>query len=73
MSTPAPRYVVSDLGFAFAVHDTRAPQEYAFEAGRSATHLSSNRLNTRRVELCATREKAQLLADELNDRARAAS
>ena len=60
------RYVVSDLGFAFAVHDTMAPQEYEFEAGKDATHASTNSLNSVRVELCAIREVAQQVADRMN-------
>ena len=60
------RYVVSDLGFAFAVHDTQAKQEYQFEAGKDKDHASNNALNTRRVEICATRDMAQQIADRLN-------
>jgi hypothetical protein len=30
----APRFRVSNIGYAFAVHDTAVRQEYAFEAGR---------------------------------------
>ena len=68
---PAPkkrRFVVSDLGFGFAVHDTQAKQEYAFEAGREKNHKSSNALNTERVELFPTREEAVRLALELNEK-----
>lgn len=60
------RYVVSDLGFAYAVHDTLVRQDYEFEAGRGKEHRSSNVLNGRRVEICATRGEAQRLADRLN-------
>ena len=66
---PAPkkrRFVVSDLGFTFAVHDTQAKQEYAFRAGKDKAHKSSNALNTRRVELFPTREEAVRKALELN-------
>ena len=62
------RFVVSDLGFSFAVHDTQAKQEYAFEAGKGKAHKSSNALNTRRVELFPTREEALRLAEELNQK-----
>jgi hypothetical protein len=58
---PAPkkrRFVVSDLGFGFAVHDTQAKQEYAFQAGKDKAHKSSNALNARRIELFPTREEA---------------
>ena len=65
-SKHAPRYVVSDLGFAFAVHDTMASQDYEFEAGKDTQHPSNNALNTARVELCSTREVAQQIADRLN-------
>lgn len=60
------RFVVASLGFAFAVHDTQAKQEYAFEAGKGKPHKSTNQLNTRRVEICPTRVEAQRIADELN-------
>lgn len=68
---PAPktrRFVVSDLGFSFAVHDTQAKQEYAFRAGKDKAHKSSNALNSRRVELFPTREEAVRLALELNQK-----
>jgi len=60
------RFVVSDLGFTFGVHDTEHKQEYAFEAGRDKAHKSSNALNTRRLELFPTREEAVRYAEELN-------
>ncbi len=67
MATPKKRrFVISDLGFTYAVHDTQARQEYAFRAGRDKAHKSSNAINTRRIELCPTREEAVRLADELN-------
>ena len=67
MSSKQPkRFVVSNLGFAFAVHDTQVRQEYAFEAGKDAKHASNNALNTERVEICPTREIAQQIADRLN-------
>ena len=68
---PAPkkrRFVVSDLGFTFAVHDTQAKQEYAFRAGKDKPHKSSNALNTRRLELFPTREEAVRHALELNEK-----
>jgi len=61
------RFTVSDLGFTFAVHDTQAPQEYAFEAGKDKAHKSSNALNSRRIELFPTREEAVRCAQELNE------
>ena len=67
------RFVVSSLGFAFAVHDTQMRQEYAFEAGRDKPHKSSNELNGRRVELFPTRAEAERFASELNRRASGAS
>lgn len=60
------RFVVSDLGFGFAVHDTQEKQEYAFRAGKDKAHKSSNALNTRRVELYPTREEALRCARDLN-------
>ena len=65
-SKKRPRFVVADLGFAFAVHDTQVPQPYEFLAGRDKEHKSTNRLNSARVELCPTREEAQRIADDLN-------
>ena len=62
------RFVVSDLGFTFAVHDTQAKQEYSFRAGKDKAHKSSNALNTRRIELFPTREEALRLAQELNEK-----
>jgi hypothetical protein len=62
------RFAVSDLGFTFAVHDTQAKQEYAFRAGQSKTHKSSNALNGRRLELFPTREEAVRCALELNEK-----
>ena len=64
----ARRFVVSDLGFTFAVHDTQAKQDYAFRAGKDKPHKSSNPLNTRRIELFPTREEALRLAQELNEK-----
>lgn len=66
---PAPkkrRFVVSDLGFTFAVHDTEVKQEYAFRAGKDKAHRSSNALNSRRLELFPTRAEAVRRARELN-------
>jgi len=62
------RFVVSDLGPFFAVHDTQSKQEYAFRAGKDKAHKSSNALNTRRIELFQTREEALRLALELNEK-----
>lgn len=64
--TKSQRYVVSDLGFAYAVHDTRQPQSYAFPAGRDKPHPSHNALNTRRLGIFATRAQAQAFADQRN-------
>jgi hypothetical protein len=61
------RFVVSDLGPFFAVHDTQAKQAYAFRAGKDKAHKSSNALNTRRLELFPTREEAVRAARELNE------
>ena len=68
-STPKKRrFVVSDLGFSFAVHDTQKKQEYAFRAGKEKAHKSSNALNTERLDLFPTREEAVRRALELNER-----
>ena len=66
MSKPRRRFVISDLGFGYAVHDTGAPQDYAFPAGKEKDHLSSNQLNSERVGIFATREEALRLAERLN-------
>ena len=68
MSQKKRRFIVSDLGFAFAVHDTGVKQEYAFRAGQGKNHKSSNALNSRRVELCPTRAEALRRAEELNQK-----
>lgn len=60
------RYVISNLGFSWAVHDTEVPQQYAFETGKNAEHISSNQLNTRRVALFPTRDEAVREALRLN-------
>jgi hypothetical protein len=62
------RFVVSDLGFTFAVHDTQAKQDYAFQAGKDKPHKSSNALNSKRLELYPTREEAVRAALELNEK-----
>ena len=62
------RYVVSDLGFAFAVHDTQAPQQYAFPTGKDKEHKSSNMYNVERVEVVPTREMAIQITNELNEK-----
>jgi len=66
MDSSRKRYVVSDIGFAYAVHDTMVQQDYQFEAGKDKEHASTNSLNTRRVEICPTREVAQSIADRMN-------
>ena len=63
------RFVVSDLGFAFAVHDTQVEQQYAFRAGQDEKHLSSNELNSKRVELLPNMAEAVRVAMELNAKA----
>lgn len=70
------RFVVGDLGFAWAVFDTAVHADYEFEAGKDAPHPSTNLLNSRRVDIFATREEAVRRAEELNaseGRGRAAS
>lgn len=61
------RFVVSDLGFTFAVHDTQKKQAYAFRAGKDKNHKSSNALNSERLDLFPTREEAARRALELNE------
>lgn len=65
-SKPRPRFRVSDLGFGFAVHDTRVPQDYGFTAGQGKEHKSTNALNSARLDVYPTRAMAQARADELN-------
>ena len=67
--TKKQRYVVCDLGFAYAVYDTQVEQEYAFRAGKDAKHLSSNELNSVRVDLLPNMTEAVRVAMELNARA----
>ena len=62
------RFVVSDLGFTFAVHDTQRKQQYAFRAGKDKPHKSSNPLNSERLDLFPTREEAVRKALELNEK-----
>jgi len=62
------RYVISDLGFTYAVHDTQAPQEYEFETGKDKPHISTNELNSVRVALFPTREEAVREALRLNEK-----
>ena len=62
------RFVVSDLGFAYAVHDTQLPQKYAFEAGADKDHASTNHLHSERVDIFATFDEAERVADDLNRR-----
>jgi len=71
MSNENKRFVVSDLGFAWAVHDTQVPQDYAFRAGKDKEHASTNRLNSRRVDVFPTFAEAARCADELNRGAKA--
>jgi hypothetical protein len=61
-----PRYRVNDLGYGYAVHDTRAQAPYEFPAGRDKPQRSNNAFNTRIVEIFPTRAQAQARADELN-------
>lgn len=69
VSTPKKRrFVVSDLGFTFAVHDTQKKQAYAFRAGKDKAHKSSNALNSERLDLFPTREEAVRKALELNQK-----
>lgn len=63
------RYVVSNFGFGFAVQDTGEPAEYPHPAGKDQEHASSNRRNTKVLEIFPTRGQAQALADELNGKA----
>jgi hypothetical protein len=69
MATPPKkrRFIVSDLGFTFAVHDTQKKQAYAFRAGKEKNHKSSNVPNAERVELFPVREEAVRKALELNE------
>ena len=60
------RFVVSNLGFGYAVQDTGEPAKYEFPAGRDKEHASSNPRNAKILEIFPTRAQAQVLADELN-------
>lgn len=69
MSKPsaAPRYVVSDIGHGFAVHDTRVPYQRLEGEERQGTEPTTNVYTSRIIEIFSTRRSAQKLADELNE------
>jgi len=63
------RFIVSNLGFGYAVQDTGEPAKYEHPAGADKEHASSNPRNTKILEIFPTRAQAQTLADELNRKA----
>ena len=67
--TQSKRFFVSDLGFGFAVYDTQAEGEYNFVAGKDKEHKSSNKLNSRRLDVFATEDEAVRYALELERKA----
>ena len=62
------RFVVSNLGFAWAVQDTGEPVSYGRRGKNENTESSSNLRNVRMVEFFPTLAQAQAHADELNAR-----
>ncbi len=69
MTSSNPRYRVSNIGYAYAVHDTQVPQDYVHPAGREKEHPSKNLFNTRIVEVVPTYAEARRIAEELERRA----
>ena len=60
------RFVVSNVGYGFAVHDTAKRVANPNTDPDKGPARSTNRLNAPIVEVCTTREKAYALAAELN-------
>jgi len=62
------RYIVSDIGYAFAIHDKGSPIEYPTEESPLKTDVpaSRNQFNARIVEIVPTRAEAQRIADKMN-------
>lgn len=61
------RFAVSDIGYGFAVHDTRAPYQRLQGEERGKLPDSSNELTSRIIEVFPTREAAWRYARELNE------
>lgn len=61
------RYIVSDVGFGFAVHDTREEKTYYKGVDPSPQSGPKGRI----VEICPNRETAYRVAHELNEAERA--
>ena len=68
MSEPrtTPRYIVSNIGCGYAVHDTQASYERLSGEDRKGTLPSTNAFTSRIVETMPTRHAAQRLANKLN-------
>ena len=58
----AKRYIVSNIGFAWAVHDTRQEKTYYEDIDPSSQSGPKGRL----VEICPNAETAYRIANELN-------
>lgn len=63
------RYLVSNFGFGFAVHDTGERLVQGLNPKGEEIPDSSNPRNARVLEIFPTRAQAQAYADEMNARA----
>lgn len=65
MAAPNKRYIVSNVGFAYAVHDTEQVKKYYEDIDPSDQSGPKGRL----VEICPNLETAHRIARELNEAA----
>ena len=61
------RFVVNNIGHAYAVHDTQRTYQRMEGEERSGAAPTSNVYTSRIVETCSTRAVAQKLANQLNE------
>jgi hypothetical protein len=66
MDKDSKRYLVSNLGFGYAVHDTAAHLTQGLNQKGEEVPDSSNPFNARILEVFPTRAQAQDRADEMN-------
>lgn len=60
------RYVVSNVGYGFAVHDTKGRVHNRNTDPDKGPARSTNRRNAPILQVCSTREMAYALASKLN-------
>lgn len=60
------RYIVSNIGHSFAVHDTQVPYQVLEGEERKDTPPTTNAFTSRIVDTYPTRAAAQRRANELN-------